>query len=114
MDSARFARIEALFHAALEHPAAEREAFLQASEPDAEVRAEVSRLLGRTVGRDATLLGAIAAAAALPQSSPQTIGPYRVLRELGVGGAGWRGDRASVATPNLEMSRACPCPCLCR
>jgi len=86
MNSARFARIEALFHAALERPAAERESFLQASEPDPDIRAEASRLLARTVGRDTTLLGAIAAAAALPQSSPQTIGPYRVLRELGVGG----------------------------
>jgi serine/threonine-protein kinase len=39
-------------------------------------------------GGDTTLLGAIAAAATLPQSSPQTVGPYRVLRELGVGGMG--------------------------
>ena len=88
MDSARFARIEALFHGALERPAAERDAFLQASEPDPEVRAEVSRLLAKAAGNDATLLGAIAAAAAVPHASPQTIGPYRVLRELGVGGMG--------------------------
>ena len=88
MDSARFARIEALFHATLERPAAEREAFLQASEPDPAIRAEVSRLLARGAGSDTTLLGAISAAAALPQPSPQTIGPYRVLRELGVGGMG--------------------------
>src|SRR5512146_26048 len=88
MDSERFARIEALFHATLERPAAERDAFLRASEPDPAIRAEVSRLLARAAGADATLVGAIAAAAALPQSPPQTIGQYRVLRELGVGGMG--------------------------
>jgi len=88
MDSARFAHIEALFHAALERPAPERESFLQDSEPDPEIRAEVSRLLANEPGCDTTLLGAIAAAATLPQSSPQTIGQYRVLRELGVGGMG--------------------------
>jgi len=88
MDSARFAHIEALFHAALERPAPERESFLQHSEPDPEIRAEVSRLLANEPGCDTTLLGAIAAAATLPQSSPQTIGQYRVLRELGVGGMG--------------------------
>src|SRR5512141_3124120 len=88
MDSARFSRIEDLFHAALERPAPEREAFLLASENDAAIRAEVMRLLVQSATRDATLLGAIAAAAALPQSSPQTIGQYRVLRELGVGGMG--------------------------
>ena len=82
MDSARFAHIEALFHAALERPAPERESFLQHSEPDPEIRAEVSRLLANEPGCDTTLLGAIAAAATLPQSSPQTIGQYRVFYDV--------------------------------
>ena len=88
MDSEHFARIEALFHAALERPATEREAFLQASETDPGIRAEVSRLLAQSATHDTTLLGAIAAAAALPEPARQTIGQYRVLRELGVGGMG--------------------------
>ena len=88
MDSVRFGRVEKLFHAALTRPLAQRETFLQDSEPDAGIRAEVLRLLANAREHDETLLNAIHAAAALPQKQHKTIGPYRVLSELGVGGMG--------------------------
>jgi len=88
VDAERFRRIEELFHAALELPAAERDAFLLASENDAALRAEVLRLLARHDGSDTALHAALDAATALPQPTAQQIGPYRVLRELGVGGMG--------------------------
>ncbi len=79
-------RIEELFNAALERPANERAAFL-AAEPDAELRAQVMRLLSRHTESDAVFTGALDAA--LKQSTPRKhIGPYRLLRELGAGGMG--------------------------
>jgi serine/threonine-protein kinase len=87
MTSTRLARIEQLFHAALERPAAERAAFL-ASEPDADLRADVLRLLARHTESDVVLASALGAA--LTQAAPMRdrIGPYRLLRELGAGGMG--------------------------
>src|SRR5450432_119509 len=58
MTGARLARVEELFHAALELPAAERAGFL-AVEPDAGLRAEVLRLLARHAESDAILAGAL-------------------------------------------------------
>ena len=88
MSAERFARVERLFNATVELTPAQRESYLLDHEPDAAIRAEVSRLLGRSAIADSTLVGAIAAAAALPGAMRQTIGPYRVLSELGVGGMG--------------------------
>jgi serine/threonine-protein kinase len=87
MNRTPLSRIEELFHAALDRPAAEREAFL-AAEPDAELRTQVLRLLDRHTESDAVFTGALDAA--LRQSTPQRehIGPYRLLRELGAGGMG--------------------------
>ena len=80
-------RVEALFHAALERPGAERDAFL-ALEPDGELREQVRRLLARHTESDAVLDGALDAA--LSHSAPprEWVGPYRLLRELGAGGMG--------------------------
>ena len=87
MSKTPLSRIEALFNAALERPAGEREALL-AAEPDAELRAQVLRLLARHTESDAVFTGALDAA--LRQSTPprEHIGPYRLLRELGAGGMG--------------------------
>ena len=87
MSAARLARLEALFHAALQRPAAEREAFL-AREPDAELSAEVRRLLARHTESDAALAGALGAALSHAAAPRRQIGPYRLLRELGAGGMG--------------------------
>jgi serine/threonine-protein kinase len=90
MSASRFARTEALFHAALSLPAAERGAFLTSEEPDAEIRAAVERLLASHTETDATLRdrlhAAIADGAARP--SRERIGACRLIRELGSGGMG--------------------------
>jgi len=85
--TAQFARIEELFHAALDRPTDEREPYLLKNEPDAELRAAVLRLLARHFAGDETLRHAVATAAAAQPTFDQ-IGPYRVLRELGAGGMG--------------------------
>jgi tetratricopeptide (TPR) repeat protein len=88
MDAIRFARIEALFHAALERPAQERAQFLCDSESDPALRFEVERLLERHDNDDARLQNALWLAATVTPQCGQQIGPYRILRELGSGGMG--------------------------
>ena len=85
-ERARFLRVEQLFHTALDLPADRRETFLQTDEPDEGVREAVRALLQRHYAGDNTLRGAVADAAT--GHAVQTIGPYRVIRELGVGGMG--------------------------
>jgi len=90
VSSARIARMEALFHAALERPAAERGAYLATEETDAEIRAGVERLLAHHTEDDASLRDALHAAITDPVGVParEYIGAYRLLRELGSGGMG--------------------------
>jgi serine/threonine-protein kinase len=80
----RFQRVEHLFHAALDLPAERREVFLQTGEADESIRAAVRGLLQRHYAGDTTLRAAVADAATMPAQ----LGPYRVIRELGVGGMG--------------------------
>jgi serine/threonine-protein kinase len=93
MDSARWERIQALFHDAVDLPADAREPFLQSACGDdldllAEVRASIEEdqrgasLLDRGVEYTATRV--------LQNESHtlQQIGPYRILRVLGEGGMG--------------------------
>src|SRR4029077_14512980 len=87
----RIARMEALFHAALERPALEREAFLATEEPDAALRAAVERLLAHHDAGDAPLRDMLDAAIADTTTAwpaRERIGAYRLLRELGAGGMG--------------------------
>jgi serine/threonine-protein kinase len=99
MTPEQFARIEHAFHAALTRPPGERGQYLLDTEPDPEVRAAVQRLLDRVTAHDGEadadapadplsdrLAAAFAAQAAV--GAPSTIGPYRLLRELGAGGMG--------------------------
>jgi serine/threonine protein kinase len=84
-------KVEELYHAALERPAAEREAFLdQACGGDDELRREVQSLLGHE--REAERLMEQPAASAATQKLAVVrgtrLGPYEVTDLLGAGGMG--------------------------
>jgi serine/threonine protein kinase len=92
MTPERWARIEALFDAALALPEPERAPFLEREAEDAELRGEVDSLLGADRTADALIeeLVGSGAGAALAQASlaGRRLGPYRLVRELGRGGMG--------------------------
>lgn len=88
MDSSRFSRIETLFHAALERQAYERRDFLTTQEPDAQIVAEVERLLARHAQDTGLLDIALDAVTGMPAPMQTQIGAYRILGELGAGGMG--------------------------
>ncbi|MEM7354640.1 MAG: serine/threonine-protein kinase, partial [Acidobacteriota bacterium] len=93
MDAESWRRVEELFHDALEQPAAERRAWLEAACADApELQQEVESLLaaGEHTSRveDAVRGGFELATQVLPGEVPERIGPYRVIREVGRGGTG--------------------------
>ena len=97
---ASFERIDALFHAALEQPEGEREAYLdQACGDDRKLRARLRAMLAHDAGGRDRLADAVAAGrrefAPEPESMPERIGPFRLLRRLGRGGMGtvWLGQR---------------------
>jgi len=89
-DPGRFARIESIFHAALERPASQRSAFLdEACGADAALRGEVASLLareGNSTPLERPALENLAAAARLQPGD--TVGPYAILEMLGAGGMG--------------------------
>ncbi len=79
-------RIEALFHAALTVPADERVAWLQTVESDPTIRETVGKLLANDDQTHNPLQPALLAALRLDHSTPQRIGRYRVVGDLGEGG----------------------------
>ncbi len=113
MDTTRFARIEALFNAALDQPAAMRSEFLRANESDAGVVEEVERLLARSADEHTELRAALdAVVVAADRVAPQ-IGPYRIVSELGAGGMGtvFLAERLLGDTPQrvaLKLIRGIP------
>jgi tetratricopeptide (TPR) repeat protein/tRNA A-37 threonylcarbamoyl transferase component Bud32 len=87
--SSRLDRVEALFHAALELPQHEREAYLRGATDDVALREEASRLLRHHSVDDNLLQRALhSAVASVTAAVHPDIGAYRVLRELGAGGMG--------------------------
>jgi len=89
MSTPRIARMESLFHAALERPAGERAAFLATEESDPELRAAVERLIAHHTQSDARLRVALDSAVGDGTSPARhRVGPYRLLREIGAGGMG--------------------------
>src|SRR5262245_22693666 len=94
-DSARWQKIEEIFHKALECPETERESWLDANcDGDAELRAEVASLIasdreaGVYVGSKVQRAMVQFGAAIEPQVEGRRLGPYRLIRELGRGGMG--------------------------
>lgn len=93
MDKQRWQQIEPIYFAALEHNAAERDAYLeQACAGDAELRREVEALL-RAEGEagnwlEQPTLVQEEITRPLPVPVPQRIGPYQLLSQLGKGGMG--------------------------
>ncbi len=109
MDSERWARIQRLFHEALEQPPSKRQDFLAAALPgEPSLRDEVARMLKADADHSTALDGELAEVAArvfqvdtaeLPLTD---FGPYRITKLLGEGGMGVvylarREDLGSVA-----------------
>jgi hypothetical protein len=102
MNPDRWQRLEDLFHATLERPPAEREAFLtKACAGDQELRKDVERLLRADEEASAFVDSAAAgverlAATVLPDG--RQVGGYRIVRQLGRGGMGsvYLGERADA------------------
>ncbi|HEY3933890.1 MAG TPA: serine/threonine-protein kinase [Gemmatimonadales bacterium] len=94
MDAARWEQIQALFHRALERPAADRPAFLDVeSGGDGSLADEVAALLREDARSDSLLdrgVGDVANAVIGGRGGdpPANVGPYRIIRLLGEGGMG--------------------------
>jgi len=96
MDSARWERIQTLFHGALDLPASEQHSFLKAAcNDDFALLADVEALLaedthsGSLLERDvAHIANDLLDRPLPPPQGQQEFGPYKILRELGAGGMG--------------------------
>ncbi|MEM1093214.1 MAG: serine/threonine-protein kinase [Bacteroidota bacterium] len=92
MDAEQWDRLNALFDAACEHPADEREAYVrQASAGDRELFDAVMGLLREDKSTAQLLDGVVFDTQALLATAPQEgdrVGPYRLVRHLGTGGMG--------------------------
>lgn len=105
----RWIKINALLHEALALPAEHRGAWLETLEgADQDLREVLRRLLEVQAGRDFTALAEQAESTQFVAG--ELVGPYRLLRELGVGGMGavWlavRDDACESAKVALKLPR---------
>jgi non-specific serine/threonine protein kinase/serine/threonine-protein kinase len=82
-------KVKEIVGSVLERPAAGRRAYLdQVCSNDSELRAEVESLLAAHPGSDALTEGPWSGASPEFETQASQIGPYRLVRELGVGGMG--------------------------
>ncbi len=92
MSPEKWKRAEELFHQALEVEPGERAAWLEAAcGGDAELRQEVESLLASDEAAGEEFVSSALGMVPLERKSPERVGPYRVLRELGRGGMGTGG-----------------------
>jgi eukaryotic-like serine/threonine-protein kinase len=104
MDSARWQRIQNIFHGAADLPRSEQPAFLKnACGADAELIAEVRAMLEEDGNRQSLLDASIADVARKTLVIPESViskefGPYRIVRLLGEGGMGvvYLGERKDL------------------
>jgi len=105
----RWKRVGEVFHQALEKPAAERDQFVsEACRDDPELEAEVRTLLQHDARASGFLEGY--PALALPDSPPEQVGVWKVVRPLGAGGMGTvylaeRGDGQYRQTGAVKLIR---------
>jgi len=86
---AQWQRIKEILGAALDHEPQERSAFLdEACLQDRELRVEVESLLAAHAEAGALSENPWVTTPADPGGEPQSIGPYRLIHQLGVGGMG--------------------------
>ncbi|HEX6058200.1 MAG TPA: serine/threonine-protein kinase [Gemmatimonadaceae bacterium] len=106
MDPRRLGRIQSVFDAAVERPAPERPAFVDREcAGDAELREQVMRLLSAAESTGGAAFIDVAVRRATTEFTEPasraglTLGPWRLLRELGHGGMGtvWLAERADGA-----------------
>jgi len=82
-------KVKEIVGSVLDRPAAERPAYLdEVCSQDSELRAEVESLLSAYSDSDSLLESFRLDSSAEAEPQTQVIGPYRLLRELGVGGMG--------------------------
>jgi eukaryotic-like serine/threonine-protein kinase len=82
-------KVKEIVGSVLERPAAERRAYLdQVCSHDSELRAEVESLLSAYPDSDGLLENFWPDSSTEAETQRQVIGPYRLLKELGVGGMG--------------------------
>ena len=101
-----WSRIKEIVGAALERGPGERNAFLdQACSQNAALRAEVESLLAAHADADGLSKLAWAFAAAETNNEIKTIGPYHLIRELGVGGMGqvWLAEQTEPLRRRLAL-----------
>ena len=82
-------KVKEIVGSALERPLSERSAYLdQVCAQDVELRSEVESLLSAYRNADGLSESPWRETSAESETQPKDIGPYRLLREIGVGGMG--------------------------
>src|SRR5262249_43582609 len=102
----RWQKVKEIVGSALDRPPAERATYLkQVCSLDGELRKEVESLL--SAYRDSDRLSAAPSQldAANSDAEPQVIGPYRLLKELGIGGMGlaWLAEQVDPGRRQVSL-----------